>query len=67
MFDEIMGGKIIELSKKQRLWADSLYEKYKLGEMRAQVRKQARARIQSTSTLFDPLNNPSRPLKPPGR
>lgn len=67
MFDDIMNGRLIELSKKQRLWADSLYEKYKLGEARAQSRKQARVLVRSEATLFDPLNNPNRPLKPPGR
>lgn len=65
MYDDLMGGKIIELSKKQRLWADSVYEKYKVGDIRATVRKEARARVQKPEKY--PWETMPRPLKPPGR
>jgi hypothetical protein len=64
MYDDLMGGKIIDLSKKQRLWADSVYEKYKVGEIRAQVRKEARARVQTPQVFPWETNLPK---KPPGR
>lgn len=65
MFDDIVGGKVINLTQKQRIWADSVFEKHKLGEVRQAVRKEARARIQKNETNF--LDNMPRPLKPPGR
>lgn len=65
MYDDLMGGKIIGLSKKQRLWADSVYEKYKLGEIRAQVRKEARARVHQAPPVYPWETN--LPKKPPGR
>lgn len=65
MFDDLMGGKIIELSKKQRLWADSVYEKYKVGEIRSLVRKEARARIQKPEKFAWEVG--PKPLKPPGK
>lgn len=65
MFDDLMGGKIINLSPKQRLWADSVWEKYKVGDMRFNARRQARARIRQDDGLA--LDKMPRPLKPPGR
>ena len=65
MFDDLIGGKVIGLSPKQRLWADSVFERHKLGEVHAAVRKQARARVQKDKTDF--FESLPRPLKPPGR
>jgi hypothetical protein len=65
MFDDLMGGKIINLSPKQRLWADSVYDKFKLGDIRAAGRKEARARVRQEETSF--FDKMPRPLKPPGR
>ena len=65
MYDDLMGGKIIALAPKQRLWADSVYEKHKLGDVRYNTRKEARARIQKDETDF--LAKMPKPLKPPGR
>ena len=48
MYDDIVGGKVISLTKKQRLWADSVYEKHNLSEVRATQRKEARARVEAT-------------------
>jgi len=48
MFDDLVGGKVISLSKKQRLWADSVYEHHNLSEVRAAARKEARANVQAT-------------------
>jgi hypothetical protein len=65
MYDDIMGGRVIDLSKKQRLWADSLFEKYKLYEERAATRAAARTRIRTEEKHgFETM---PRPLKPPGR
>ncbi len=65
MYDDLMGGKIIGLSPKQRLWADTLYEEFKLGDIRSAERKEARARIRQGEQ--NALDNMPRPLKPPGR
>jgi hypothetical protein len=64
-YDDIMGGKRISLTPKERLWADSVYEKHKLGDVRYAGRKEARARIQKNERSL--LDSMPRPLKPPGR
>jgi hypothetical protein len=64
-YDDIMGGKRIGLSPKERLWADSVYEKHKLGDARYAGRKEARARIRKDEVSL--LDKMPRPLKPPGR
>lgn len=63
-YDDIMGGKLVGLSPDQRLWADSIYEKHKLGDVRFEHRKEARARVTKEERLLDKM---PRPLKPPGR
>lgn len=65
MYDDLIGGKIINLTPKQRLWADALWDQHKLGDVRYNTRKEARARIQKDQTNF--LDTMPRPLKPPGR
>jgi hypothetical protein len=65
MYDDLMGGKIIGLTKNQRLWADTVYEKNKVGDMRVESRKKARARLNAEKTTF--LDRMPKPLKPPGR
>src|SRR5579864_6328608 len=65
MYDDLMSGKIIGLSPKQRLWADGLYDQHKLGDIRYAGRKEARARIHKAETSA--LDNMPKPLKPPGR
>lgn len=65
MYDDLMNGKIIGLSPKQRLWADTLYEQHKLGDIRYAGRKEARARIRHEETSA--LDKMPKPLKPPGR
>lgn len=65
MFDKLVQGQIIELSPKQRLWADSVYEKHKLGDIRAESRRQARVKVRVKEANF--LDAMPRPLKPPGR
>jgi hypothetical protein len=65
MYDDLMGGKVIGLSPKQRLWADTLYEQHKLGDIRYAGRKEARARLQRNQV--DLLAALPKPLKPPGR
>ncbi len=63
MYDDLLNGKIVGLSRKQRIWADAVYEKNKLGELRAQARKEARVKEKASQTsLLDTL---PKPLKPP--
>jgi hypothetical protein len=64
MYDDLMSGKIINLSQKQRLWADALYMKHKLGEVRHAAQRQARVRVKQETNFLDTM---ARPLKPPGR
>ena len=44
MYDDLDAAKIIDLTKKQRLWADAVYDKYNVSELRAQQRRAIRAR-----------------------
>ncbi len=64
-YDDIMGGKRVSLTPRERSWADDLYEKHKLGDIHYGKRKEARARIDKGKVDF--LANMPRPLKPPGR
>ena len=64
-YDDIMGGKRIALTPKERMWADSVYDKHKLGDIRFANRKEARANIQKQERSL--LDSMPRPLKPPGR
>jgi hypothetical protein len=66
MYDDLMGGKIISLSERQRLWADMLYRELKIGDMRYAQRREARARVQKEERGKG-LDSMPRPLKPPGR
>jgi len=64
-YDDLMNGMKIGLTPKERLWADSVYDKHKLGDIRYEKRKEARVRItKETGSLLDQM---PRPLKPPGR
>lgn len=65
MFDNLAQGMVIQLSPKQRIWADSVYEKYKVGEMVADRNRQARVKVKATKQSA--LDTMPRPLKPPGR
>jgi hypothetical protein len=65
MYDDIMQGRRISLSPEQRLWADTVYNKHKLGDIRAASRREARVRVRYEETNF--LDKMPRPLKPPGR
>ena len=64
MYDDIMSGKIINLSQKQRLWADAIYMKHKLGEVRHATQKQARVRVKQETNFLDSMPLPK---FPPGR
>ena len=44
MYDDLEAARIIDLTKKQRLWADSVYDKYNVSELRAAQRRAIRAR-----------------------
>jgi hypothetical protein len=65
MYDDIMQGARISLSPDQRLWADAIYAKHKLGDVRAASRREARVKVRQKETNF--LDTMPRPLKPPGR
>ncbi len=47
------------LDPKQRLWADSVYQKYDVGGVKIERKKALRARIRSQiPTIFDQMANP---------
>lgn len=64
-YDDLMAGKKIELTPRERSWADDVYERHKLGDVRYAQRKEARARIDKEKVDF--LAKLPKPLKPPGR
>ena len=65
MYDDLMNGKIVNLSKKQRLWADTLWQQHKVGDMVFNRRKEARVLLKENAPLA--LDTMPKPLKPPGR
>ena len=46
MYNDIERGLVIDLTKKQRLWADSVYDKYNVSELRSAQRREAKIRQQ---------------------
>ena len=66
MYDDLVAGRIALLDRKQRLWAETLYnEKYKLGEERAKTgKKRSTNKNKELLATFDAM---PRPKKPPGR
>jgi hypothetical protein len=65
MYDKLATGYILKLSPKQRMWADSIYDKHDLDKERPPVRNIA---IKDKSLqVKHPLDGLARPLKPPGR
>lgn len=65
MFDDLAQGRIIGLSPKQRLWANSVWQKYKVGDMVYAGRKQARVMVRAEEASA--LDKMPKPLKPPAR
>ena len=65
MYDDVVTGKVIGLSKKQRLWAESVFEKYKVGEIKATLRQEAKTHAQIKTTLA--FQSQPKPLRPPGK
>lgn len=51
MYNELQDGMIIDLTKKQRLWADSVYDKYNVSELLSEQRREAKVRQQAS---FEP-------------
>ena len=43
MYDDLESGALAELAKKQRLWADSVYDKYNVSEIRSARRRKIKA------------------------
>jgi len=65
MFDKIATGHILKLSPKQRMWADSIYDKHDLDKERPPAKV---IPIKDKSlAVKHPLDNLARPTKPPGR
>ncbi len=65
MFDKLATGHILKLSPKQRMWADSIYDKHDLDKERPPVKH-----IEVVDKSLKPkhsLDTMHRPLKPPGR
>lgn len=46
MYDDINAGKVVDLTSRQRLWADSVYDKYNVSELRSARRRKLRAQEQ---------------------
>ena len=63
MYDQVASGRQLSLSQKQRMWADSVYDKHDLDKERAPARPVA-IKDQSLVGSFD---SRPKPLKPPGR
>ncbi len=67
MYDDLINGRIIDLSKKQRAWVEGVYVKHKLDrklvELPARVEVRRKDKRKPDGLLdFGPL-----PKKPPGR
>jgi hypothetical protein len=65
MFDKVATGHILRLSPKQRMWADSVYDKHDLDKERPPP-KNITVKDKSLSVVH-PLDNLARPTRPPGR
>lgn len=65
MFDKLATGHILKLSPKQRMWADSVYDKHDLDKERPAAK--AIAIKDKSLSVAHPLDKLARPTKPPGR
>ena len=65
MYDKLATGHILKLSPKQRMWADSIYDKHDLDKERPPVKHIAV--VDKSLVPKHPLDSMPRPLKPPGR
>lgn len=65
MFDKLATGHILKLSPKQRMWADSIYDKHDLDKERPPPKRIAV--VDKSLSVTHPLDNLPRPMKPPGR
>ena len=63
MYDQVATGRQLSLSQKQRMWADSVYDKHDLDKERPPARPVA---IKDKGLLTG-LDSLPKPLKPPGR
>lgn len=66
MFDKVSTGHILRLSPKQRIWADSIYDKHDLDKERPPV-KHIAVKDKSLTVMEHPFDKLPRPKKPPGR
>jgi hypothetical protein len=66
MYDKLATGHILRLSPKQRMWADSIYDKHDLDKERPPVKVIA-VKDKSLTSKQHPLDSLPKPLKPPGR
>lgn len=64
MYDLLATGQQIDLSKKQRAWADSVYDKHDLDKPRTEGARKVEVKDKS---LISPLDNMPKPTKPPGK
>ena len=67
MFDNLMAGRVVRLSMRQRAWVDEVYCKHNLDKERPAMKRIA---IKDKSLVpKNPLDQvqAARPLKPPGR
>lgn len=65
MFDKVMTGHLLKLSPKQRIWAESIYDKHDLDKERTPP-KDIQVVDKSLVKKFS-FDTMAKPLKPPGR
>jgi len=67
MYDDLINGKIIELSKKQRAWVEALFLKHKLENKELPAREVVKVKRRDPGKKDGLLDFGPLPKKPPGR
>jgi hypothetical protein len=65
MYDKLATGHILNLSPKQRMWADSIYDKHDLDKERPPAR--TIAIVDKSLAVKHPLDKLALPKRPPGK
>lgn len=67
MYDDLINGKIIDLSKKQRAWAETVYVKNKLDQKLVELPPRVPVKRRDPGKKDGLLDFGPLPKKPPGR
>ena len=67
MYDDLSNGRMIELSKKQRLWVEAAFLKHKLENKELPAREVAKVKVRDKRKPDGLLDFGPLPKKPPGR